>query len=291
MNAIETKNLTKNYGKARGIRNISLKVEQGDFFGYLGPNGAGKSTSIRCLLGMVFPTSGEAYVLGRKVGEKQSEILKSVGYMPSESFFYPSMRVGDVIEYAARVRGKDCSREAAKICSRLEVDRKKKIQELSLGNRKKVGIVCALQHRPELIILDEPTSGLDPLMQEVFFELLTEYNREGATCFLSSHMLQEVKRYCRHVGIVKDGMLIKTESVENLTRTNLRRVKLTGPPVLPDLPGIAEMKKQGDEYTFSYRGDMQALVDSLQGLGVKDLLIAEPSLEEVFLHFYEGDDK
>lgn len=286
MNAIETRNLTKNYGKARGIQDISLKVEEGDFFGYLGPNGAGKSTSIRCLLGMVFPTSGEAYVLGRKVGEKQPEILKSVGYMPSESFFYPSMQVGEVIKYAAKIRKRDCSKEAAKICDRLEVDRKKKIQELSLGNRKKVSIVCALQHRPDLIILDEPTSGLDPLMQEAFFELLTEYNREGATCFLSSHMLQEVKRYCRHAGIIKDGRLVKTESVENLTKTNLRRIKLTGPHTPPTLPEISEVKQQGDEYTFSYRGDMQPLLASLQGLEVKDLLISEPSLEEVFLHFY-----
>lgn len=291
MNAIEMKNLTKNYGKAKGIYNISLKVEKGDFFGYLGPNGAGKSTSIRCLLGLIYATSGEAYVLGQRVGKEQRDILKNVGYMPSEAFFYPSMSVGEVIQYAARLRGKDCGGEARKIGGRLEVDLKKKIHQLSLGNRKKVGIVCALQHKPDLIILDEPTSGLDPLMQEAFFELLTERNREGATIFLSSHVLQEVKRYCRHAGIIRDGELVKVESVENLTKTNLRRIKLSGPAALPEIQGMSEIVKRGEEYAFSYRGEIRNLLAALQGLDIQDMLISEPSLEEAFMHFYEENPK
>lgn len=294
--AIEMRDLTKNYGKSRGIRNVNLMVEEGDIFGYLGPNGAGKSTSIRCLLGMIHPTSGQAYVLGKRVGKEQTEILKKVGYMPSEAFFYPSMSAEEVIRYAAKMRGADCKDEAKRLCDRLEVDRKKKIGQLSLGNRKKVGIVCALQHKPDLIIMDEPTSGLDPLMQEAFFELLTERNREGATCFLSSHVLQEVKRYCRHAGIIRNGELIKVESVENLTKTNLRRVRVAvseeaGERLrerLSAMEGIAEMACREEGMTFSYRGEMKKLLESLEGLEVEDLLIAEPSLEEVFLHFYDA---
>lgn len=291
MNAIEMIKLTKTYGKNRGIHNITLAVEEGDIFGYLGPNGAGKSTSIRCMLGMISASSGEACMLGSRVGERNFvKVLNRVGYMPSEAHFYPSMRAGEVIKYAARLRGMDCEKEAKRLCQVLEVDCNKKIRELSLGNRKKVSIVCALQHRPDLVILDEPTSGLDPLMQEAFFDLLMERNREGMTCFLSSHVLSEVKRYCRHVGILREGELVKTDTVENLTRTKLhtlRKIKIYGVTEVPQIEGISEMTQWDDVLTFSYQGEMTDLLRELQGWPVKDLLISEPSLEEVFMHFYE----
>lgn len=291
MSAIEMIKLTKTYGGNRGIQNITLAVEEGDVFGYLGPNGAGKSTSIRCLLGMISASSGEAYLLGSRAGERGfPEALNRVGYMPSEANFYPSMRVGEVIQYAARLRGMDCAEEAGRLCRKLEVDSNKKIRELSLGNRKKVSIVCALQHKPDLVILDEPTSGLDPLMQEAFFELLMERNREGMTCFLSSHVLSEVKRYCRHVGILREGELVKVDTVENLTRSKLhtlRKVKIYGAAEVPQIEGISEITKRDDVLAFSYQGEMAELVGALQGCEVKDLLISEPSLEEVFMHFYE----
>lgn len=291
MSAIEMIKLTKTYGGNRGIQNITLAVEEGDVFGYLGPNGAGKSTSIRCLLGMISASSGEAYLLGSRVGERGfPEALNRVGYMPSEANFYPSMRVGEVIRYAARLRGMDCAEEAGRLCRKLEVDSNKKIRELSLGNRKKVSIVCALQHKPDLVILDEPTSGLDPLMQEAFFELLMERNREEMTCFLSSHVLSEVKRYCRHVGILREGELVKVDTVENLTRSKLhtlRKVKIYGAAEVPQIEGISEITKRDDVLAFSYQGEMAELVRALQGCEVKDLLISEPSLEEVFMHFYE----
>ncbi len=291
MSAIEMIKLTKTYGRNRGIQNITLAVAEGDVFGYLGPNGAGKSTSIRCLLGMISASSGEAYLLGSRAGERGfSEALNRVGYMPSEANFYPSMRVGEVIQYAARLRGMDCAEEAGRLCRKLEVDCYKKIRELSLGNRKKVSIVCALQHKPDLVILDEPTSGLDPLMQEAFFELLMERNQEGMTCFLSSHVLSEVKRYCRHVGILREGELVKVDTVENLTRSKLhtlRKVKIYGAAEVPQIEGISEITKRDDVLAFSYQGEMAELVRALQGCEVKDLLISEPSLEEVFMHFYE----
>lgn len=286
-NAIEMRHLTKRYGKNRGIEDITMKVEEGDFFGYLGVNGAGKSTSIRCLLGLMQPTSGEAFVLGHRAARGQAEILARVGYVPSEAHFYPSMEAGEVIRYAAHVRGLDCAGEAERLCRRLAVDRKKKVRELSLGNRKKVSIVCALQHKPALILMDEPTSGLDPLMQETFFELLKERAREGAACFLSSHVLQEVKRHCRHVGILRDGRLLKVDTVENLTKTNLRRVKISGMVKPPCIGGISRVEPWGDGCAFSFRGDMKELIGALQGVPVRDMLVEEPSLEEIFKHYYE----
>lgn len=271
-NAIEIKHLTKSYGKHRGVRDISLEVKAGDIFGFLGPNGAGKSTTIRSMLGLIRFQAGEIRLLGMETGARQKEILSQVGYMPSEAMFYPSMKVKDVIRLAARSRRKDCGKEAERLCGLLHVDGERKIEELSLGNRKKVGIVCAMQHRPKLLILDEPTSGLDPLMQEVFFGLLLEYNRQGTTCFLSSHVLSEVKTYCKNAAIIKEGTVLRIDTVENLAKSDLRLVRL---------------KEDGEIREFSYTGDMKDLVADLAGRNVEDLLIEEPSLEELFIHYYE----
>ncbi len=209
---IEIRELTKNYGRNRGVEKVSLTVEKGDIFGFLGPNGAGKSTTIRSMLGFLRFESGEIRILGMDSVKDHVKILEKVGYMPSEAWFYPSMKVSDAIRYAADVRGMDCSEEAGKICERLKVDVKKRIKELSLGNRKKVSIVCAMQHKPELFIFDEPTGGLDPLMQKNFFELINEYVNEGATCLLSTHVLAEVNKYCRHAAIMREGTLTMLDS-------------------------------------------------------------------------------
>ncbi len=209
---IEIRELTKNYGRNRGVEKVSLTVDKGDIFGFLGPNGAGKSTTIRSMLGFLRFESGEISILGMDSVKDHVKILEKVGYMPSEAWFYPSMKVADAIRYAADVRGKDCSEEAGKICERLKVDVKKRIKELSLGNRKKVSIVCAMQHKPELFIFDEPTGGLDPLMQKNFFELINEYVNEGATCLLSTHVLAEVNKYCRHAAIMREGTLTMLDS-------------------------------------------------------------------------------
>jgi len=210
---VEIKNLTKSYGKNRGVENVALSIEEGDIFGFLGPNGAGKSTTIRSMLGFLRINSGEIKILGLDSVKDHEEILKNVGYMPSEAWFYDSMKVKDVIKYAADVRGLDCSEEAEKLCERLKVDKEKKIKQLSYGNRKKVSIVCAMQHRPKLFIFDEPTGGLDPLMQRTFFELVSEYVDEGATCLLSTHVLTEVNKYCKHAAIMREGRLSLLEDV------------------------------------------------------------------------------
>jgi ABC-2 type transport system ATP-binding protein len=209
---IEISHLTKSYGKSRGVIDVSLNVEKGDIFGFLGPNGAGKSTTIRSMLGFLKINKGSIKILGMDSVKDHEKILKEVGYMPSEAWFYDSMKVSDVIKYAADVRGLDCSEEARKLCERLKVDTNKKIKQLSLGNRKKVSIVCAMQHRPKLFIFDEPTGGLDPLMQKKFFELINEYVNEGATCLLSTHVLTEVDKYCKNAAIMREGRLTMLET-------------------------------------------------------------------------------
>ncbi len=225
-NVIEIDGLTKNYGKHRGVSEVSFQVEEGDIFGFLGPNGAGKSTTIRSMLGLIQFQAGSIHILGKDIQKSREDILSEIGYMPSETMFYPGMKVKDVIRMAADVRKKDCRREAEKLCERLKVDMDKKISDLSLGNRKKVGIVCAMQHRPKLFVFDEPTSGLDPLMQSEFFNLIREYVKEGATCMLSTHVLSEIKNYCKNTAIMKEGRLLCVDSVANITKTNAKRVKL-----------------------------------------------------------------
>ncbi len=270
--AIETRKLEKYYGRSRGIIDIDLQVPRGDFFGFIGPNGAGKSTTIRSLLGLITPTGGEAFILGRECGRSRTDILKKVGYMPSESCFYDGIKVKDMIKLTAGMRGKDCGQRAAQLCDRLCLDVHKRVDELSLGNRKKVSIVCALQHEPELYILDEPTAGLDPLMQQEFFTLLQECNDKGATIFLSSHVLSEIQRYCKNAAIVKEGRIIRKGSVKELAQSNVKRVELTTP--------------SGRE-SFLYSGEMSKLISQLAQKELMDLTITEPSLDEVVMHYYE----
>lgn len=270
--AIEIKNLTKNYGKHRGIEDVSFSVEEGDIFGFLGPNGAGKSTTIRSMLGLIQYESGNVTILGKDLKKNKESILREVGYMPSEAMFYPNMRVKEVIRMAADIRKTNCKDEAEKLCNRLQVDTEKKINELSLGNRKKVSIVCAMQHRPKLFIFDEPTSGLDPLMQAEFFKLIQEYVAEGATCMLSTHVLSEVKNYCKHIAIMKEGNLQCVDTVDKITKTNAKRIR---------------MVRDGKKEDFIYKGDLNRLADELVGHDIEDILIEEPSLDEIFMHFYE----
>lgn len=273
MKVIEIHNLTKNYGKHRGVSEVSFSVEEGDIFGFLGPNGAGKSTTIRSMLGFLNYEKGEIRILGKDSKKEKEAILGEIGYMPSEAMFYPAMTVGDTIKMAAEVRKTDCREEAEKLCERLKVDVRKKIHELSLGNRKKVSIICAMQHKPKLFIFDEPTSGLDPLMQTEFFRLVKEYVATGATCMLSTHVLSEVKNYCNHVAIMKEGRLQCVDEVSHLTKTNAKRIKMIR-------DGIAE--------DFLYEGNLNDLYKELQGHDITDILIEEPSLDEIFMHFYQA---
>lgn len=268
---IEINGLTKSYGKKRGVNEVCFSVDEGDMFAFLGPNGAGKSTTIRCMLGLIQYQQGNICLFENRYA-RLDEALKYIGYMPSEAMFYPGMKVRNVIRFAAEARGQNCDKEAARLCEALEVPLEKKVEELSLGNRKKVSIVCAMQHQPELLILDEPTSGLDPLMQDAFFELLLEANRKGTTCFLSSHVLSEVKKYCKNAAFIKGGRILTVDSIENLTKSSFRQVRVW---------------KNGEEECFHYEGNIQELLLKLQKMEVEDALIEEPSLEEIFMHYYE----
>ena len=291
MHAISTQKLTKYYGKARGIKEVSLSVEKGDFFGFIGPNGAGKSTTIRTLLGLITATDGSAQIFGRDTVKYKREILAEIGYLPSETMFYNGMRVRDIIRLSAELRKKDCTAEAKRLCDRLELDVSKKIDELSLGNRKKVGIVCAMQHMPGLYILDEPTSGLDPLMQREFYSLLEERNAEGATVFLSSHILSEVQRYCKHAAVIREGSILICDSVEKLGHTGAKRVTLRGAEKAPVIEGIRNVKAAQDSVSFLYSGKPELLLKALSDLPLTDVTIAEPDLEEVFMHYYTKEVK
>lgn len=293
MYAIETNNLTKYYGKARGIIDLNLKVKEGDIFGFIGPNGSGKSTTIRVLLNMIHPTSGEAFVFGKDVTKESKAVLGEIGYMPSEAQFYAGMKVGEVIKLAADLHRMDCSSEAKRLCERFQLDIKKKVEDLSLGNRKKVSIVCALQHEPRLAILDEPTSGLDPLMQKEFFEVLKEKNKKGSTIFFSSHVLPEIQNHCHNAAIIREGKLIKVATVEELTKTSAKVVTLSNAGDLHILSssnikaGIANVEHMSGGVRFLYKGDIRELLNQLQSEAFTDITITEPSLDEIFMHFYQ----
>lgn len=289
VNVIETTELTKTYGSSRGITGLNLTVGKGEFFGFIGPNGAGKSTTVRTLLGLIFPSSGSAKVLGKDILTQKKEIIAETGYMPSETAFYSGMKVRDIIKLSAELRKKDCRREAEILCERLSLDTGKKADELSLGNKKKVSIVCALQHKPELCILDEPTSGLDPLIQKEFFDILKERNREGATIFFSSHVLSEVKKYCSRAAIIKEGKLAAADSIENLSKTNAKKIILHGISTVPEISNAVPVDSADDHVSFMYSGDIRELLKKIAVLPVNDISITDPDLEEIFMHYYEKD--
>ena len=293
MDKIRVEGLTKFYGKTKGIENVNLVVEEGDFYGFIGPNGDGKSTTIRSLLGYIKPTSGTGYISGKDITKFSREIRADVGYLPSETTFYKGMRVSDIIKLSADLRKKDCSTEAKILCDRLSLDTGKKTEQLSFGNRKKLGIVCALQHRPGLYILDEPTSGLDPLIQKEFFDILEERNKEGATIFFSSHVLSEIQKHCHKAAIIGQGQIIASGEVESLAKTNAKRIILHGADRLPVLEGMKDVAQAGGDISFLYRGDIKKLLEELVKYDFNDLSIAEPDLEEIFIHYYEkgGQEK
>ena len=289
MESIKTTKLTKYYGKARGIEGLDLTVTQGEFFGFIGPNGAGKSTTIRTLLGLIAPTSGSAMIFEKDVTKEKESILRDIGYLPSEALFYQGMKVKDILKLSADLRKKDCNAESKLLCERLQLDTARKIDEMSFGNRKKVAIVCALQHRPKLLVLDEPTGGLDPLMQKEFFDILRERNKTGATVFLSSHVPSERQRNRTRAVMIRDGRSTAQGSVDDLSKTSAKRITVHGSIHLENLSGVRDRKDTKDSVSFLYSGDMDSLLRTLSAGQVNDLTITEPDLEEVFLHYYEKD--
>lgn len=293
MNVIEIKNLTKTYGKARGISDISFNVEEGEIFGFIGPNGAGKSTTIRTLLSLIYPTSGSATIFGKDSVQFAPEIKKEIGYLPSEVFYYDNMKVKDLLNYSASFYKKDCSKRIKELAEIMNLDLNKRIDDLSLGNKKKVGIVQGLLHEPKLIILDEPTSGLDPLMQQKFFELLEEENRKGATILFSSHILTEVQRLCNRVAIIKEGKIVTVEKISTLKENTYKKFKIETKakpdPEYFNLAGVNKLETKDNMTSFLFKGNINEVMRKIADIEISNLWIEEPDLEEIFMHYYEKE--
>ncbi|WNS42878.1 ABC transporter ATP-binding protein [Paenibacillus sp. MMS20-IR301] len=293
MSIIEMTNLTKHYGAARGIKNVNLSVQEGEIFGFIGPNGAGKSTAIRTLLGLISPTSGSATIFGKSCTE-YPEVRKELGYLPSEVFYYDHMRVIDLLNYSASFYKKDCTKRIKELAAVMDLDVKKKIDDLSFGNKKKVGIVQGLLHEPKLIILDEPTSGLDPLMQQRFFELIGEENRKGATVFFSSHILSEVQKMCSRVAFIKEGEIIKLEKMSTLQENSYKRISIEGASAIRkedfNISGVSRLEVEGTEAKFIFRGNINTIMQRISEIELRNIAIEEPDLEEIFMHYYVKED-
>lgn len=293
MNIIEIRNLTKHYGKARGIENVNLNVEQGEVFGFIGPNGAGKSTTIRTLLGLIYPTNGSATIFGKNCIE-HPEVRNEIGYLPSEVFYYDNMRVMDLLKYSASFYKKDCTKRIKELAEIMDLDLKKKIDDLSFGNKKKVGIVQGLLHEPKLIILDEPTSGLDPLMQQKFFELIEQENKKGATVFFSSHILSEVQKMCNRVAFIKEGKILKLEKMSTLQENSYKRISITAKAMITketfNTSGVSDFEIKGNTANFIFKGNINAIMKKITEIELRNISIYEPDLEEIFMHYYAKED-
>jgi ABC-2 type transport system ATP-binding protein len=290
---IEINNLSKFYGKAMGIDHVNLDVEEGEIFGFIGPNGAGKSTTIRILLNLIFPTSGTARIMGMDVVRDTRKIKQFIGYIPSDANAYPSMDVDEFLNYCLRFYPVQSGEQRkAELAELFELDLKRKIDDLSMGNRKKVSIIQSLLHSPKLLILDEPTTGLDPLMQARFFELLRSENQKGMSIFFSSHILNEVQLICKRVAIIKDGTIIQQEDIETLRKKQLKKVYIEfGDPNKKEIiiiPGIESVTEPSANcLSFLYSGEINGLTAMLAEKNIVNLTIEEPSLEEIFMHYYK----
>jgi ABC-2 type transport system ATP-binding protein len=294
--AIQTSKLTKDYGLGRGLFDLDLTVAHGEVFGFLGPNGAGKSTTIRCLMGMIRPTLGSAHILGLDCLRDSVEVKRKVGYMPGDMPQLGSLRGREVVAYLGGMCGTIDPGLVRKIAERFDLDLGRRFREYSSGNKKKLGIVLAFMHRPELLILDEPTGGLDPLNQQEFYRLVDETRDAGATIFLSSHILSEVEHVCDRVGIIRSGRLVKVAELDEIHNIRVHRVELEFAPGtnLPEAAirtadGVDDMVVEDNKATCTVKGSFDPLLKALQGATVTNLVSHEPSLEELFLTYYRPD--
>ena len=291
--AIRTSKLTKDYGVGRGLFDLDLQVEGQEVFGYLGPNGAGKTTTIRLLMGMIRPTSGSAYVFGLDCVRDSVDVKRKVGYLPGDVPQFGSLTGDEIVTYLGGMRGGVDRHRVRDIAERFQLDLSRRFREYSSGNKQKLAIVLAFMHRPALLILDEPTSGLDPLNQREFYRLLRETRDDGATIFLSSHILSEVEQVCDRVGIVRDGRLVRVAQLDELRHIRVHNVEIEFEPgtdvperAIRDAEGVEDVTVEGNRVTCTVRGAFEPLLDVLRDARVTDLVSTEPSLEEVFLSYF-----
>ena len=290
MSVIEVSHLTKYYDKARGIIDLSFQVEEGEIFGFIGPNGAGKSTTIRLLLSLIYPTSGTGTIFGKDCIKYGPELRRDIGYLPSEVFYYDRMKVSDLLKYSASFYPGVGIQRMHELAELMELEMNRRIEDLSYGNRKKVGIVQGLLHQPKLLFLDEPTAGLDPLMQRKTFELIRQENQRGVTVFFSSHILSEVQRMCNRVAIIREGRIVEIADIRTLQQNNYKKIRVDAGDLAPayfDLPGVTNLEQHNGTVRFFYKGDINAVMHKLNEIKVSDVTIEEPTLEEIFMHYYE----
>ena len=289
---IQISDLTKRYGKDRGIENINLQVEEGEIFGFIGPNGAGKSTTIRVLLNLLFPTGGSARIMGLDILRDSKKIRAQTGYIPSEVNPWPDMTAREFLRYSASFYGiAHVAKKIPELMEMFDVEPGRKISDLSSGNRKKLSIIQSFLHTPALLIVDEPTTGLDPLMQSRFFDILRSENRRGMTVFFSSHSLSDVQMLCGRVAIIREGRIVNVEAIETLRKKQLKKIRIEFvdriPEILTGMPGMKNgVNVSGKAMEFIWSGDMNGLIAALSGKEIADMTVEEPSLEEIFMHYY-----
>jgi ABC-2 type transport system ATP-binding protein len=297
MKALEVKALTKRYGSARGVEDLSFGIEKGEIFGYLGPNGSGKTTTIRCLMGLLRPTSGECRILGRRVMAGKAIEHNHIGYLPGEFRAWPGLTPRKLLRLLAGLgNGGEVDERQEELAERLDLDLDRKMRALSKGNRQKVGIIYAFQHRPEVLVLDEPTIGLDPLIRQIVLDLIRETAQAGATILLSSHDLSEVAAVCGRAAILREGRLVELAPISRIVQQGQRRIKVwfvegTQVPELPpkQLPGVRIIQQNKNTLHISYQGTVDALLKWLAQFPVDRIATTETSLEEAFIHYYQKE--
>lgn len=291
-NIIETSNLTKTYGKRRGIKDVNLSVKQGEIFGYLGPNGAGKTTTIRTLLDFIRPTQGSASIFGLDVKNDSVAIHRRIGYLPGELSLYENMTGEELLKYVGKLRKSNNWDYVRTLAKRFDCDLSRRIKALSHGNKQKIGLLQAFIHKPELLILDEPTNGLDPLMQHEFYQMLLEIREQGNTIFLSSHILPEVEKICDRIGIIRQGSLITVETIETLKAHALRQIEIHFAAAVPadkftDISGVRNVRVNDNMLICTVIGSLDALIKVAAQYEIVNIISHEPSLEEIFMTYYD----
>lgn len=286
---LKIEHLTKYYGQFKGVEDINLEIKTGEIFGFIGPNGAGKSTTIRCIMNLINKTSGEILIDNKPLIKDNVTQKANIGYLPSEVNLYDDLTVKELFDFNETFYKKDIKKRRKELVKRLQVDETRKVEDLSQGNLKKVGIILALMHQPKLLILDEPTNSLDPLMQEVFYDLLLEEKKKGTTIFYSTHMLGEIKKICDRVGIVKNGQLIKIESMEELKTNNLEMITIKSPDLKEIKTKLDEkvILEENNMIKILYSKPISSLIKLLSKYNIEKLLIEDPEIEDLFLHYYK----
>jgi len=285
---LEIKSLTKYYGKILGVKELSLTLYEGEIFGFIGPNGAGKSTTIRSIMNLINKTSGDILLNGKKLDKDDIKAKELIGYLPSEIHLYDDFTVKEMLDYHESFYKNDCHKRRKELVEKLKLDETKMVEELSLGNAKKLGIVLAFMHEPQLLILDEPTSGLDPIMQQVFYELLREERKKGTTIFYSTHILSEISKICDRIGIIKEGQLVAIETIEEMQKKNLTFVTIKSKDISKIIADLKLEIKANEENTIRFKNDipLNQLIKVISNYKIDKLLMEEATLEDIFLHYY-----